>query len=116
MTSSSCQDVRKATSDKHVLHAETWTWTFCRLFVVFLLQSLLANGPSSPQNKYMKLENEIEKSNQHFIEDTQGQQQVGPRARTKLSPAVGVGWGRGRRWGSWVHFNFPLELTVRIRK
>ena len=42
----------------------------------FVFQSLLANGPSHPQNKYMKLENEIERSNQRYIEDTQGQQQV----------------------------------------
>ena len=44
--------------------------------VIFPFQSLLANGPSHPQNKYMKLENEIERSNQRYIEDTQGQQQV----------------------------------------
>jgi len=39
-------------------------------------QSLLANGPSHPQNKYMKLENEIERSNQRYIEDTHQQQQL----------------------------------------
>ena len=42
----------------------------------FLFQSLLANGPSHPQNKYMKLENEIERSNQSFIEDTYQEQRV----------------------------------------
>ena len=55
------------------------------LDVYFVFQSLLANGPSHPQNKYMKLENEIERSNQRYIEDTQGQQQVNLLLHTGLS-------------------------------
>ena len=43
-------------------------------FIFF--QSLLANGPSHPQNKYMKLENEFERSNQRFAEDNYQEQQV----------------------------------------
>ena len=48
-----------------------YTWT-----ISFLFQSLLANGPSHPQNKYMKLENEFERSNQRFAEDNYQEQQV----------------------------------------
>lgn len=40
-------------------------------------QSLLsANGPSKPQNKYTRLENEIERENQRYIDDTGSQQQL----------------------------------------
>jgi len=40
-------------------------------------QSLLhANGPHKPQDKYTRLENEIEQSNTRYIEDTQQQQQL----------------------------------------
>ena len=34
------------------------------------------NGPNKPQDRYMRLDNEIERSNQKFIEDTNTQQQV----------------------------------------
>lgn len=43
---------------------------------LFLPQGLLANGPKKPQDKYMRLENEIERANQKYIDDTQQQQQV----------------------------------------
>lgn len=39
-------------------------------------QGLLANGPKKPQDKYMRLENEIERANQKYIDDTQQQQQL----------------------------------------
>ena len=36
----------------------------------------LFSGPSRPQDKYTRLENEVERSNQNYIEDTHAQQQV----------------------------------------
>ena len=38
---------------------------------------MLFNGPSKPQDKYMRLDNELEQANQKFIEENQSQQQVG---------------------------------------
>ena len=45
-----------------------WIW-------IIDLQSLL-NGPSKPQDKYTRLDNEVESANHRYIEDTQAQQQV----------------------------------------
>ena len=50
---------------------------------LFCCQMLLrGNGPSRPMDKYMPLENEIERSNQQFLDDTHSQQQVHTHART----------------------------------
>ncbi|CAH1785434.1 unnamed protein product [Owenia fusiformis] len=38
--------------------------------------ALLQNGPSRPQDKYTRLDNDISNSNSRFIEDTQQQQQM----------------------------------------
>ena len=43
---------------------------------ILFFQGLLANGPKKPQDKYMRLENEIERANQKYIEDSGQQQQV----------------------------------------
>ncbi|ELT91978.1 hypothetical protein CAPTEDRAFT_183705 [Capitella teleta] len=56
-------------------------------------QALLNNGPSKPQNKYTRLENEIEASNEHFIQDTHGQQQLMIRAQDEQLENVGASVG-----------------------
>lgn len=42
-----------------------------------VLQALLAsNGPSRPQDRYTRLDAEMERANQHYIDETNQQQQV----------------------------------------
>lgn len=55
----------------HLFHA----MLYC--ISMFYFQSLF-NGTSRPHDKYTRLENEVERSNQNFIEETQAQQQVNP--------------------------------------
>ncbi|CAD5126568.1 DgyrCDS14663 [Dimorphilus gyrociliatus] len=67
-------------------------------------QSLLNNGPSRPQNKYTKLENEIERSNSKFIEDHQAQQQLIIKSQDeeidRITSGVGVLKNVSRQIGS----------------
>ena len=41
------------------------------------LQALLpSNGPSRPQDRYTRLDTEMERANEHYVDDTLQQQQV----------------------------------------
>lgn len=56
-------------------------------------RNMLFNGPSKPQDKYMRLDNELEQANQKFIEENQSQQQLMIQAQDEQIDMVGASVG-----------------------
>ncbi|KAK2176343.1 hypothetical protein NP493_668g01011 [Ridgeia piscesae] len=69
MTKNSVKDMKEHLAKPHAVPPVTED-AQCRQML------LRGNGPSRPMDKYMHLENEIESSNQQFLDDTHAQQQL----------------------------------------
>jgi len=70
------------------------------------------NGPSKPQNKYMRLENEIERSNSRFIDDTQQQQSMMIANQDEQIDMIGSSVGVLKSMSSSIHNELDEQAVM----